>query len=159
MGVTRSYILYYSRGGQQRSLKVSREPPRSTFVLPRTAEVLARQAKYVFSIRSKLYTVLDIQIAFILPFSFYSKIMVIAKKKVFSSVSSLTSLFFSQNRGVLLKKKIKKGVHFDSIPSFPILFPKSRCSLKKEKEVFTSKIARNLEKSGQKLGNREIDSR
>ena len=79
--------------------------------------------------------------------------MVIAKKKVFSSVSSLTSVFSSQTRGVLYKK----GLQFDLIPGFPILFPKSRCSLKKK--VFTSKIVRNLEKSGQKLGNREIDSR
>ena len=44
-----------------------------TFVLPRIAQVFARQGKYVLSIRSKLHTAVDIQIVFLSSFSFYSK--------------------------------------------------------------------------------------
>ena len=54
------------------------------------------------------------------------------KKKVFTSISSLISLFFSQNQGVLHKKK--KSLHFNFISNFPIFLPKSRCSPKKKKK-------------------------
>ena len=53
-------------------------------------------------------------------------------------------LMFSKKKGVL-------------ISSFSFLPHKLRCSLKKK--VLTSITAQNLEKSGQKLGNKEIDSR
>ena len=55
------------------------------------------------------------------------------KKKVFTSILSPISLFFSQNQGVLQKKK-KKGLHFDFISDFTVFLPKSRCSLKKKKK-------------------------
>ena len=74
--------------------------------------------------------------------------MVIAKKKgyLFGIISDFP-VFLPKPRCSLKKK----GLHFDFIPDFPILFPKLRCSLKKK--------GRHLEKSGQKLGNREIDFR
>ena len=53
---------------------------------------------------------------------------------------------------VIAKKKA-----IDFISDLPILFPKSRCSLKKK--AFTSIIEPNLEKSGQNKGNTEIDFR
>ena len=46
------------------------------------------------------------------------------KKKFFTSISSLISLFCSKIK--------KKGLHFDFISDFPLLLPKSRCSLKKK---------------------------
>ena len=52
----------------------------------------------------------------------------------------------------------KKSLNFDFISDLPILFPKSRCSLKKKK-VFISIIEQNFEKSEQNMGNTEIDSR
>ena len=70
------------------------------------------------------------------------------KKKVFPSISSLISLFFSQNQGVLPKKK--KGLHFDFISDFLIFLPKSRRSLKKKK-VFTPN--RPLSKHLQRIQN------
>ena len=54
---------------------------------------------------TKKTEIIHIQIAFILSFSFYSK-----------------------NYGDCQKK----GLNFDFISDFPILFPKSRCSLKKK---------------------------
>ena len=59
------------------------------------------------------------------------------KKKVFTSISSLISLFFSQNQGVLQKKK---GLHIDFISDFPIFLPKSRRSLKKNKKRSSLRI-------------------
>ena len=55
------------------------------------------------------------------------------KKKVFTSISSSISLFYSQNQGVFKKKK--KSFHFDFILHFLILFPKSRCFQEKKKKL------------------------
>ena len=70
------------------------------------------------------------------------------KKKVFTSISSLISLFFSQNQGVLQKKK---GLHFDFISDFPIFLPKSRRSLKKNKGLHSESSSEQTSAANPKL--------
>ena len=60
------------------------------------------------------------------------------KKKVFTSISSPISLFYSQSKGALQKKKKRSSLLFH--PQFPYFIPKIKMlsKKKKKKEVFTS---------------------